>query len=128
MILFAFRQQFPGRGGGHVNERRLSYWIEKFNSYGYEPYDIIRGEIWKDKKIPVWYRNNIIIFYKRDSERKIKKDTVKTIVDIVHPELYEKKIIYYEEEIRRLKASRKVGIILKENLWRILNKIKRKFQ
>lgn len=127
--IVCFSAALPGQGGvAHVNEKRLSYWIEKFNSCGYEPYDIIRGEIWRDKKIPVWYRNNIIIFCKSDCERKIRKDSAKTIVDIVHPELYEKKVKYYEEEIRRLKASRKVGIILKENLCRTLNKIKRKFQ
>ena len=79
-------------GDGHVNEQRLSYWIRLFDGRGYKPLDIVRPEIWNDKKIPVWYRENIVIFVKNCNVELANTH----IFDIVHPDLYEDKIREYE--------------------------------
>lgn len=61
MILFS--AALPGQWGtGHVNEQKLSYWVEKFASRGFKLYDIIRPHIWSEEAIEYWYRQNMVIF------------------------------------------------------------------
>lgn len=87
-----------GQGGvGHINEQRLSYWIGLFVDKGYTMYDVIRPEIWTDKKIPWWYRQNIVFFSKKDI-----KDSHKKVIDIIHPDVYERVVI----ELEGLKSSK----------------------
>lgn len=65
-----FSAAITGQGGTHhVNEQYMSYWVEKFGSHDYRPFDFIRPRIQDNKKIPVWYRQNIIVFAKRSSEQ-----------------------------------------------------------
>lgn len=78
----------PGQGGTeHVNEQKLSYWVEKFNRRGFELYDIIRPYIWYNDAIDYWYRQNMVLFCKQG------KNIIKPVkteifpMDIVHPEL-----------------------------------------
>jgi hypothetical protein len=57
----------PGQGGEfHVNERPYEYWREKFQAFGFEPYDYIRPLIHADTTIPFWYRHNTILYVHRD--------------------------------------------------------------
>lgn len=71
-----------------MNEQRLSYWIAIFEQNNYQVCDAIRGEIWNDKKIPVWYRNNTVIFYNKLNPLINAKD-ITPIVDIVNPDMFE---------------------------------------
>ncbi len=82
----------------HINERRLSYWIKLFRNEGYNILDVIRPQVWDDNKILCWYRENTVIFYKKSTviPKHANEKELKHIYDIVHPELYESKINYYE--------------------------------
>jgi SAM-dependent methyltransferase len=80
-----FSAAIPGQGGDHhVNERWPSYWAEKFAKAGYTLYDIIRPQIWTDRRIVWWYRQNILIFARGRSF-----DTAETPLDLVHPEFWQ---------------------------------------
>lgn len=110
VVLFSAATLKQG-GDDHVNEQRLSYWINKFNNQGYDVIDIIRPQIWNDRKIPVWYRENIVVFVNRTKKECILREEIKSppIYDMIHPDLYEIKMREYEE----LKNSVPVQIYLK---------------
>ncbi|TAD90633.1 MAG: methyltransferase domain-containing protein [Bacteroidetes bacterium] len=62
-----FSAAIPGQEGTfHVNEQWPEYWAEKFADNGFVPVDAIRKLIWRDERINYWYRQNMIIFVKRE--------------------------------------------------------------
>ena len=80
-----FSAAIPGQGGTHhVNEQWPSYWIKKFAQAGFAPYDALRSLIWTDRRVAMWYRQNILIFSK---ERVFEGS--ETCPDLVHPEIWE---------------------------------------
>ena len=55
----------PGqRGLNHVNEQFPSYWIPKFESFGYKCNGEFRNQFWYNENIENWYRQNILLFSK----------------------------------------------------------------
>ena len=117
-ILFSAATVYQG-GVGHINEQRLSYWVDKFSKLGYEARDIIRPKIWEDTKIPVWYRQNIIFFSKNKAMSYNKSST---IIDIVHPELYETRMALLQHYNNKIYF--KVYFIIRNFLAKIWHKIK----
>lgn len=93
--LVLFSAATPGQGGTHhINEQWQSYWARRFQGQGYRAYDFVRGRIWSRDEIPVWYKQNIVVYCRAGSEvdaaiRSI-ADTVVDLrrLDIVHPELF----------------------------------------
>jgi len=84
--LILFSAAIKGQGGkGHVNEQNQTYWIKKFQANGYSVRDIIRKEIWGERKIPVWYRQNCFLFVKGET---LFPENVMPY-DVVHPDLFE---------------------------------------
>lgn len=93
-----FSAAVPKQGGdAHINEQRLSYWKALFEENGYLIGDVIRADIWNDRKIPIWYRNNVVLFYRKGVIR-LKTSHAKYIGDIIHPDMYEQKIRSYEKK------------------------------
>lgn len=87
-----FSAAVPGQGGTHhKNEQWPSYWSALFDGYGYKPLDTIRGRIWHDEKIPVWYRQNILLYVSSNRLNKIRSRVGNTTrpLSIVHPQMYE---------------------------------------
>lgn len=81
-------------GTHHVNEQFLSYWIELFKKRNYTCIDCVRPAIWNDDQVMWWYRQNIVMFIKTNSEKineLIKLPSFEG-VDIVHKELYSYKL------------------------------------
>lgn len=83
------------RGDAHVNEQRCSYWVKLFQKKGYIPFDVIRPVIWYDEKIPIWYRQNTILYI---NEKVVYKFSPKLncnyhIYDMIHPQNYENAIM-----------------------------------
>jgi cyclopropane fatty-acyl-phospholipid synthase-like methyltransferase len=77
-----FSGAIPHQGGiGHVNEQYPSYWDKYFKNNGYICYDYIRGEIWNNNKVSIWYRQNILLYIKGDTYLKPSKNPL----DIIHP-------------------------------------------
>ena len=64
-----FSAAVEGQGGTHhVNEQYMPYWVEKFEKLGYAPFDLVRPAIQFDLTIPWYYRQNMVVFVKKDTE------------------------------------------------------------
>lgn len=92
--LVLFSAAIPGQGGrNHVNEQWPQYWVEKFDRAGYAVHDFIRPHIWSDERIPYWYRQNILLFARRDGSARLGlpaetlDDGSCPPLDLVHPEM-----------------------------------------
>ena len=68
--LILFSAATPGQGGtGHINERRHSYWLDKFRGHGFEVYDCIRPELQKSTSSARYYSLNTFLLVKSSSLR-----------------------------------------------------------
>lgn len=116
VILFSAATKGQG-GDEHINEQRLSYWVNLFDKRGYEVIDMIRPKVWNDVRIPVWYRENIVVFVNRDNVEVSREDRADSpkIYDMIHPELYEAKVA----ELEALKNKKIVKIC--SNLENLIN-------
>ena len=57
-----FSAALPGQGGqNHINEQWQSYWIDLFNSNGFECLDLFRRRIWDNTSVEWCYRQNIFL-------------------------------------------------------------------
>lgn len=77
-------------GDHHINEQYPEYWNQKFRKEGFECFDILRNVIWNDDDISWWYRQNIMIYAKRESAQFLKDkgfQSVETVNAYYHPEL-----------------------------------------
>lgn len=96
-VLFSAAIPFQG-GTGHVNEQWPDYWAEMFAKRGYVVMDFIRRMIWNDSNIPTWYRQNILLFVKKEQMHMVKEvvisneDNNKLQLSLVHPEVYLSKV------------------------------------
>jgi len=62
-----FSAAVPGQGGDHhVNEKWPAYWAELFARYDFEALDCVRPLVWNDAQIECWYRQNTILYARRD--------------------------------------------------------------
>ena len=95
LVLFA--AAIPGQARRsykwHTNEQWQSYWCEKFEAKNYVPLDFIRKKFWADKNLPLWYKQNIFLYVKKDildQHPKIANHRAQ-ILDIVHPDLFKQR-------------------------------------
>ncbi|MCJ8331460.1 MAG: methyltransferase domain-containing protein [Lentisphaeria bacterium] len=84
-------------GQNHINEQWQDYWADLFTERGYVTFDFVRGKIWTDKQIPVWYRQNILLFVKEGQIDKVKVTSLNEEdsnfpISIVHPDKYLSKV------------------------------------
>lgn len=90
-----FSAAIPMQGGrNHVNEQWQDYWASLFTAQGYVVHDFIRPRIWKDARIPSWYRQNILLFVEEGFSLFSNGvgDTGRLPLRLVHPDLYSAKI------------------------------------
>jgi SAM-dependent methyltransferase len=95
-VLFSAAIPFQG-GYGHVNEQWPSYWAGRFAARGYAVRDWVRPRLWTDVSIPVWYRENLLLFVaeRRLAELAPAPDGAADgpmPLDLVHPEAYRSKV------------------------------------
>ncbi len=90
--IILFSAAVPNQGGqGHVNEQWPSYWVKRLDDYGYTCLDIIRDKIWNDSDIWFFYKQNILLFVKRnDKYNDFVRNNQKDVLDLVHPEAWMK--------------------------------------
>jgi SAM-dependent methyltransferase len=90
VILFSAAIPYQG-GTNHINENWTEFWIYLFNKKGYQEVDLLREKIWNNKKVNFWYKQNILIFIKKEKlnlifpyidNTKLKFNTY------IHPELF----------------------------------------
>jgi cyclopropane fatty-acyl-phospholipid synthase-like methyltransferase len=95
-VLFSAAIPFQG-GTNHINEQWPDYWAALFNENGYAVLDFIRREIWTDSSIPIWYRQNTLLFIKRERMKDLRIPNVDTVrqfssLSVVHPDMYLAKV------------------------------------
>lgn len=62
-----FSAAIPLQGGrNHINEQWPEYWHEQFKKHNYLKLDMIRKQIWTDKTIEYWYRQNMYLYVRCD--------------------------------------------------------------
>jgi SAM-dependent methyltransferase len=86
----AFSAAPPGQDGtGHINLHWPSYWARLFAEHGFQPYDVVRQRIWWDQRVEWWYRQNIILFAKPSTARRLRiaKLEIRHPLDVVQPAL-----------------------------------------
>jgi hypothetical protein len=81
------------QGQHHINGQWQDYWAERFSLLGYDVHDFLRAATWNDKKIPWWYKQNILFFSRQtrsgDVRGKSPTHTASSIpLNIVHPDWY----------------------------------------
>ncbi|WP_373032999.1 methyltransferase domain-containing protein [Sulfurovum sp.] len=88
MILFSAAIPYQV-GKSHINCQWPEYWKEIFAKKGFILFDVIRGKIWDDSKIPVWYRQNIFLFVNKEQIPALNlPDSSPAPLAIVHPDTY----------------------------------------
>ena len=135
-----FSAAFSGQGGtDHFNERPHSYWAKIFITKGYLPYDLFRSKVWENQDIEVWYRQNTFLYLKRDSkfEKKFKEKGIKYISELslmncIHPDLYQLRVEESNKlsqsilKLRKLTISGLIKRILPKFIVEFLTDIRRK--
>jgi SAM-dependent methyltransferase len=89
--IILFSAAIPDQGGqNHLNEQWPIYWQLKFKEHKFELHDFIRSDIWFNKNVDWWYKQNMLIAIKETSKISLNKNN---ILPIIHPELYSYKVM-----------------------------------
>jgi len=80
-------------GDQHINEHWQSWWVAKFRSRDYLPYDVLRPAIWDRSEIASWYKQNTIFYVRcgssaHDIFAKRFPSPPTVMFDLVHPDLF----------------------------------------
>lgn len=104
--IILFSAALPKQGGGrHVNEQHITYWAEKFKARDYIQCDFIRKQIWNEKSVEYWYKQNIAMYVKKDMIDMIQykeKDSFEGM-EICHPDALYTAVSDYEKNLINLK-------------------------
>jgi SAM-dependent methyltransferase len=102
-----FSAALPGQGGqNHLNEQWKKYWIDKFASFHFTVYDILRARFWNNKNVDWWYKQNMLVFSKKDLTSLLPSSSL--ILEAIHPDLLQQNlnyIIYLQEYINQLETK-----------------------
>jgi hypothetical protein len=88
-----FSAAIPRQGGtDHINERWQSYWAAIFANRGFVTCDVLRPLLWNNPNIARWYRQNMLLFCRRDFLLEVPRLTTKQgnamPLSVVHPQQY----------------------------------------
>jgi SAM-dependent methyltransferase len=88
-----FSAAIPRQGGtNHINEQWQSYWAAIFEKYNFLTCDVLRPLIWNNTNIGRWYRQNMLLFCRRDflaeAPRLTPRQEGGLPLSVVHPEQY----------------------------------------
>lgn len=102
-----FSAAIPGQGGqGHVNERFLDYWGGLFAAHDYVPVDILHDKVWKNQRLFLWFRQNLILFVSRNAMADythFESFVIKPeMLARVHPDMFRRKIAVVRKLRREL--------------------------
>lgn len=121
-----FSSAIPGQGGqNHINEQWPEYWEEIFNKLGYKKLDLIRPLVWSNKKVDLWYRQNIYFFTKNVTL--IRRPLRQHVIAPIHPDLWTKKIALLETLTEEVNNFEKGGAGIMRSFKALINAIKNKF-
>lgn len=84
-----FSAAVPGQGGtGHINEQWPEYWAALFQSHGYECLDCIRPKIWRESRVDAWYKQNLLLFVRKDQVARFASMQSPAPLSMVHPDFF----------------------------------------
>lgn len=88
-----FSAAIPHQGGrNHLNEQWQEYWAQLFARRGYQAIDAIRSRVWNDPGIDTWYKQNTLLFVKRERLPELRNVggavSQAPMLSVVHPDLY----------------------------------------
>jgi SAM-dependent methyltransferase len=88
-----FSAAVPHQGGRHhVNEQPLDHWAEEFRRRGLSVHDFLRADIWDDRDVLAWLRQNVVVFARRETLGMppwIRRPPAnRGPMSVIHPELY----------------------------------------
>ena len=107
-----FSSAVPDQGGtGHVNEQWPAYWLEQFERKGFHAIDCIREQVWNDRRVAWWYKQNLMLFACDDAldqlprlaELRRRKNTFPLAV--VHPDLFSERASQHRQHVQRLSSG-----------------------
>jgi hypothetical protein len=87
-----FSAAVPGQGGtDHINEQWPAYWFQRFAKQGFLAFDLLRPMIWNDTNVSWWYRQNLILYSRKErvSSLRLRNVGAATPLSLVHPVRYE---------------------------------------
>jgi len=85
VVLFSAAVPFQG-GNQHLNEQWPDYWAHRFAMAGYLPLDLVRKRLYNDPQIPLWYRQNALLYV---NEAAVERLGLREAVDLhLAPERY----------------------------------------
>lgn len=91
IVVFSSAIKYQG-GTGHINEQPQHYWAREFEKYGYCCIDIIRPNVWEDNRVNVIYKQNMLVYIKKESSLcvEMQKYIISENFDIdrIHPDLF----------------------------------------
>ena len=89
-----FSAAVPGQGGAnHINEQWPSYWASLFSHKGYRCLDVIRPIIWTDERVEPWYRQNTLLFVRKNGDVAILRSRQNIgPLDVAHPVIFADKL------------------------------------
>jgi SAM-dependent methyltransferase len=92
-------------GRNHLNEQFPSYWADLFNQFDFIPIDFLRQQIWEDKDIFWWLRQNILLFVRRNTTAADEtfskyRDNDKPL-SVVIPDIYISRMQMLEQTLRQ---------------------------
>ena len=90
-VLFSAAIPFQG-GTGHLNEQWQDWWAVLFKREGFSPVDLVRPALWNDGKIRIHYRQNTILYARKQRIGEIRLPGVieERMLSLSHPECYTK--------------------------------------
>lgn len=81
------------RGVHHVNCQWPDYWQSLFAAHDYLAFDLIRPIVWNDDAVDFWYRQNTILYVRREEAMQLPTlggalpDADRRVRRLVHPDL-----------------------------------------
>jgi SAM-dependent methyltransferase len=105
-----FGAAIPGQGGvSHINEQWQSYWAQLFADRGFEVWDVIRSALWTNDNVAFWYRQNTFLYVDPAVHGGAPPNSA-AIVDMVHPELWRKRLTQLETNVQQSSSKRSLSL------------------
>lgn len=104
--IILFSAAIPGQTGeNHYNEQWPGYWAERFGRLGYVMLDDIRWEIWDQRQVSWWYRQNMFLVVHKSRVGGTNSSPV--LRSVVHPDCFahlQSQLSASEERVSRVET------------------------